>query len=330
MFQQKKFGLPQSLIDTVAEATKKHTVPKTEREKYLAAMAHPKDKITHKDVLVGRGVLAKEETDGASKKKETEFHSKLDKLVHKTFGKSPEEKMTKEEVEQVDELLKSTLSSYASKAADDAKSKKDAATSLVQRYKGYSSKSLEKSDKADKRIEGVKKAVSRLAKEEVELDEKVKTTHENPLVTVHDKDGLHTHANLSVVNDIFNTKVKHTDVHKGPVTVTSGREDKNKLKIAISKHHDKSMKEEADLSEAPVDGVAAGSMEGDKHLCASKVMHKEWKEGTPLFSQHAEPTEDGSIDWYDVMFDHGIEKKVPTSELEILVSESHMTHKRKK
>jgi hypothetical protein len=29
---------------------------------------------------------------GASKKKETEFHTKLDKLVHKTFGKSPEEK----------------------------------------------------------------------------------------------------------------------------------------------------------------------------------------------------------------------------------------------
>jgi hypothetical protein len=34
---------------------------------------------------------------GASKKKETEFHTKLDKLVHKTFGKSPDEKKEKKE-----------------------------------------------------------------------------------------------------------------------------------------------------------------------------------------------------------------------------------------
>jgi len=42
---------------------KEHTVPKTEKEKKLASLAFPKDKITHKDVLVGRGVLAKEEKD---------------------------------------------------------------------------------------------------------------------------------------------------------------------------------------------------------------------------------------------------------------------------
>ena len=75
-------------------------------------------------------------------------------------------------------------------------------------------------------------------KEEVEqVNETVETTHENPLVTVHDKNGLHTHANLSTANKIFNTNVKHTDVHKGDVTVTSGHKDKNKLKFAISKHH---------------------------------------------------------------------------------------------
>lgn len=84
-----------------------------------------------------------------------------------------------------------------------------------------------------------------LRREEVEvIDEAVKTSHEDPLVTVHDKDGLHTHANLSTANKIFNTKVKHTDVHAGPVSVTSGREDKNKLKFAISKHHASAMKEE--------------------------------------------------------------------------------------
>lgn len=42
--------------------------PATTKEKSLAALGHPKNKITHKDVLIGRGVLAKEsseETAGA-------------------------------------------------------------------------------------------------------------------------------------------------------------------------------------------------------------------------------------------------------------------------
>jgi hypothetical protein len=84
------------------------------------------------------------------------------------------------------------------------------------------------------------------------------------------------------------------------------------------------------LSEAKVDGVAAGSLPNDGHLCASKIMHEEWGEGTPIYSQHAEPNADGTIDWYDVMFEHGIEKNVPSSSFEVLVSESHMNHKKKK
>ena len=42
---------------------KEHTIPKTEKEKKLAALAHPKDKITHKDVLVGRGVVKEDELE---------------------------------------------------------------------------------------------------------------------------------------------------------------------------------------------------------------------------------------------------------------------------
>ena len=47
----------------IKKTVKEATHPKTEKEKKLAALAHPKDKITHKDVLVGRGVLAKEEEE---------------------------------------------------------------------------------------------------------------------------------------------------------------------------------------------------------------------------------------------------------------------------
>jgi hypothetical protein len=48
------------------EPKKKHTMPKTAKDKKLAALAHPKDKITHKDVLVGRGVVKEEEVEEIS------------------------------------------------------------------------------------------------------------------------------------------------------------------------------------------------------------------------------------------------------------------------
>ena len=45
--------------------------PKTDRHRKLAAMGHPKDKITRKDVLIARGVVAKEEAE-LEEGKETE------------------------------------------------------------------------------------------------------------------------------------------------------------------------------------------------------------------------------------------------------------------
>lgn len=69
---------------------------------------------------------------------------------------------------------------------------------------------------------------------------------------------------------------------------------------------------------------------GYEHQCAVHVKHAKLGEGKTLFSQHADPAEDGTIAWYDVMFEHGIEKNVPTTDLEIVVSESHMNHKKKK
>jgi len=44
-------------------AKNEETKPKSEKEKDLAALGHPKDEITHKDVLIGRGVLKQEGWD---------------------------------------------------------------------------------------------------------------------------------------------------------------------------------------------------------------------------------------------------------------------------
>jgi len=51
----KKMAIATATAKKVAEE-KSHTVPKTAKEKDLAALAAPHDKITHADVMVGRGV----------------------------------------------------------------------------------------------------------------------------------------------------------------------------------------------------------------------------------------------------------------------------------
>jgi hypothetical protein len=45
---------------------------------------------------------------------------------------------------------------------------------------------------------------------------------------------------------------------------------------------------------------------------------------------HADPDEDGNIEWYDVMFDHGIEEQVSIEELKVTKAESHMHSSKKK
>jgi len=62
------------------------------------------------------------------------------------------------------------------------------------------------------------------------------------------------------------------------------------------------------------------------HMCATHVEHAEWGQGKPIHSQHAAPDENGHIDWYDVMFEHGIEKNVPTANMNILAEAGHMEH----
>jgi hypothetical protein len=66
-----------------------------------------------------------------------------------------------------------------------------------------------------------------------------------------------------------------------------------------------------------------------EHQCAVHVKHAKLGEGRTLPTQHADINEEGQIEWYDVMFESGI-VRVPTVELDILVSESHMHTKRKK
>ena len=67
-----------------------------------------------------------------------------------------------------------------------------------------------------------------------------------------------------------------------------------------------------------------------QHLCAKNVVHEEWGNGECVPTMHAEPDEEGNIDWYDVMFEHGLEKGVVINELKVTHSEMHHNHNKKK
>ena len=66
----------------------------------------------------------------------------------------------------------------------------------------------------------------------------------------------------------------------------------------------------------------------DQHYCAKHVYSELFGEGVVLNAQHAEPDAEGNIEWYMVEFVDGI-RKVQTEDIEIMVAEYHMNHKKK-
>ena len=81
-----------------------------------------------------------------------------------------------------------------------------------------------------------------------------------------------------------------------------------------------------------VDGkISNREKKAKKHNCASKVKHEEFGIGNPVKGMH-DLDENGVVQHYDVFFEHGIEKNIPVSSLEILVTEmhEHVIHEGKK
>ena len=60
------------------------------------------------------------------------------------------------------------------------------------------------------------------------------------------------------------------------------------------------------------------------HDCATIIEHPEFGLGKPVHGSHAIPDDNGFVEWYDVEFKHGIEKKVQVEGVKVIASESHM------
>jgi len=110
-------------------------------------------------------------------------------------------------------------------------------------------------------------------------------------------------------------------VMNGSGQIAKSFKDKKLAMAYFEKNYDKILKEGLEDSPNPANS---------QHLCAKNVVHEEWGEGQPVHGMHAIPNSDGDIAWYDVMFEHGIEKGVSINELKVRAAESHHDHGGKK
>jgi hypothetical protein len=62
-----------------------------------------------------------------------------------------------------------------------------------------------------------------------------------------------------------------------------------------------------------------------QHYCAKHVYSDVYGEGVVVEGQHADPDENGNIEWYTVQFDHG-EEVIFTEDVEVMMAEYHNNH----
>jgi hypothetical protein len=134
----KQMGTKKKGGKTVDNCVKEEDESKAEEEKEKKLSKSAKEKHEKAEDKAEKKAGMKEEKGGADKKDETKFHSKLDTLVHKTFGKRPEEK--KKMKEQV------TLSDIVEKAVGNSKEK--FLNMIKDKKKGDVKDGSEKDDKA--------------------------------------------------------------------------------------------------------------------------------------------------------------------------------------
>jgi len=275
--------------------------------------------------------------------KDGKHHEPSDYFTNdKDDAHSTAKRIVKEEAKELDEISKKTLGSYISKASVDMANRtadgvqKRALAGADYAHSISRGMSVKQADanlkknyddakpdtkRAVKRMHGIDRAVSRLTKEEVEeIDELSKDT----LASYAKKAATDARFKQGIGKDAEALAKRKRDPGYKSTLNKIGLDYRMKAKSRVAGVHkavDRLTKEEIEETK---------DTPGQSHQCALHVKSEQFGEGKTLFSQHAEPDEQGSIAWYDVMFEHGIEKHVPATELEILVSEAHMNHSKKR
>ena len=308
------FQLPEDLLKTVTEVIKKESVDK-----------HKAFGLTEKTDPINKASLKKKFADRKDKDIDNDGdEDSSDEYLHKrrkaiSKAMSAESKNSQGELEQVDEDEgKKAIAQYSRfRAADYNVRNPRKADALMKRAKKYE-KNMKKEDKLAKESteEALWSANSQGELEQVDED-MAKADARNKASKV----GQHS----------FQYKGTWYDTSTGKPAKSYGRHDEFDDESESPKDrkrgsYKRRFKEErsADKKQGEMKPIKQGSSSksGD-HKCAKHVTHEQWGEGNCIFSKHANPDEQGNIEWYDVMFEHGIEKNVPTKELEVHLYETH-------
>jgi hypothetical protein len=161
-----------------------------------------------------------------------------DKLTSKDFEmlRAGKKAKMKEDVEQINELKKSTLGSYVKKATSDVIDKKDQAHGEHEYGSPFKGNKLD--DKAEKRVAGVHKAVSRLAKEDVEQINELKKSTLGSYVKKASQDAVNKATDAAA------------EAEYGTMKKSDEYEKKSEKRLAgVSKAATKLAKEEVELQE---------------------------------------------------------------------------------
>ena len=196
-------------------------------------------------------------------------------------------------------------------------------------------------DDSDKFLHKRRKAVSKaIAKEETELDDNVEEYAQNAYFKVQSmkaalakvwglEEGTVTFVDHDTGDRNFKSLIKklglkvQTNPMKGggDATTVSGS-DANISKMLKTMR----MKKDSD-GFAVVEKLEDSPNPANKqHLCAKNVVHEEWGDGKCITAQHAEPDEEGNVAWYDIMFEHGIEREVSIDNLIVIDEGLHNAH----
>jgi hypothetical protein len=184
-------------------------------------------------------------------------------------------------------------------------------------------------DSSDEYLHKRRKAVSKAMKEEVELDEVYASDYNveaekssfggyRPKVT-NKKTGRTMYLGATSYKKPIHAKDHASAYLNGYQAMGDKHADRKAREYATQNQKHQYVKES--LEDNPANR---------QHLCAKNVVHESWGEGSCIPTMHADPDEDGNIEWYDVMFDHGIEEQVSIEELKVTKAESHIHSSKKK
>ena len=323
-----KFGLPDSLLDAVKSVVEK--MDPVDKNALGKSFKNRKDKDIDNDGDVDDSDKYLHRRRQAIKKASMKNETKKDKVILNPKDDSKDMKESAN-VKAVKELSKATKGSYVQKATSDLFKQGSAMSTAVS--KGDSAAADKATKKATKRAVNIQNLIHKgLYNKEEKLDELSPETLKRYKDAVDKKHTVKGVTRISPTGQIQKYKDAN-QMHKRDTGVLRAidrlkKEDIQrdadfkmvKVKLPDGRSMFKKMKKQIKVGNEETK-VKSGLE--NPHNCATHVYSEQWGEGRTINTMHADPDAFGNIMWYDVMFEHGIEKQVQTKDLKIVKERMH-------